>query len=167
MLLLIAFIILLALSILVIKIGEGGWAVLLLTFVVFVATTIQSAMDPMEQKNDYNKLLMLNSNRLIIENKYEEIGTNLRSELSKYIEHEKAIFDKLTPETISFYFAKYPELKGVESVTMLARELAKLQSKIFDIDIKYNAVVLIIKKRQENKFVYSPFTPKFEVEFKK
>lgn len=146
---------------------EDGLFVLVVLWVVLLAVGMIQAMEnSVEQKNDYNSLLMLNSNRAIVEQKYNAIGAELRTELSKYAEYENMIFDKITPDAVDIYLVKYPELKSVESITLLAKELANLQAKIYDVDISYNQIVLKIKKRQENKFWYSIFTPHFEVAFK-
>ena len=146
--------------------GEGLVGLGFIWVALLVGGVIQVACDTVGQKNDYNSLSMLDSNRIIVEKKYDVIGAELRTELSKYQKHEDMIFDKITPGTMDIYLVKYPELRSVESITLLAQELAKLQAKIYDVDITYNRVVLKIKKRQENKFWYSIFTPRFEVAFR-
>lgn len=146
--------------------GEGfGWCLFL--FILFMLFAVGISIDcSITHKNNYNKLTMLESNRKIYENKYVAIGNEFKSELSKYPIHEKEVFNKITPEKISLYFVKYPELRSVESIILLSKELASLQSKIYDADLEYNNTVLTIKKYQENKWWYGFWLNTYDVKFK-
>lgn len=135
----------------------------IIAFIFFLAFSINNTID---HKNDYNNLRRIESNKKIFNNKYQAVGTELKSELNKYPLHEKDIFDKISPDKVNLYFVKYPELKSVESITLLAQQLASLQSRIYDTDLEYNNVVLIIKKRQENKWWYCFWLKTYDVNFK-
>lgn len=115
---------------------------------------IVNGINSINHRNDHNKLSMLDSNRSIYERKYETIGSELRLELSKYPKFESEMFDKISPEKLDLYFVRYPNLRSVESISLLAKQLASLKSAIYDIDVAYNEVVLVMRKRQENQWWY-------------
>ena len=136
-----------------------------LCFLVF-GVGISGVYDIINHKFDYRTLEKLDNNSQLFKRRAESIGKILSIELTKYPEYEKEIFDKIKPsELMDFFAVRYPDLKSSETMIVLAKELAELQSRIYDIDLEYNGVVVKILNRQNNRLVYSPFIPMYDVEY--
>ncbi len=118
------------------------------------------------QIRDVTSIEMVEENIQVYEKKYNAIGLELKTELSKYPEYEKEIFNSISPEKMSLYFVKYPELKSIQSVTILAKELMKLRSTIYDKEIEKNKHIRDIQYRNSNRVVYSVFMPRYKVNYK-
>jgi len=114
---------------------------------------------------DNQSITMVTENIKVFQKKYDAIGLELKTELSKYPEYEKDIFEKISPEAMSLYFVKYPELKSIESVTLLTTELVRLHSVIYDQQIERNRFIKDILYRNDNKLVYSVFMKRYDVNY--
>ena len=117
------------------------------------------------QIHDNQSITMVTENIKVFQKKYDAIGLELKTELSKYPEYEKDIFEKISPEAMSLYFVKYPELKSIESVTLLTTELVRLHSVIYDQQIERNRFIKDILYRNDNKLVCSVFMKRYDVNY--
>jgi hypothetical protein len=84
---------------------------------------------------------------------YEEESTHLVQEFKlyladKYPQHEKEIFDKLKPENVSTYLARYPEIKANETMVKLCNLINQKVSKIYDKDRRINFLERSIRTRK-------------------
>jgi len=138
-------------------------------YIVGIAFTLLALGTPItisQHKTDKIKLTKFISNRKVLEKKYESIGNQLRYELTKYAKYETGVIDKIKPENVEMYFVKYPELRNVETVTLLATSLAQLETDIYNVDLQYNATVAHILGRQASRvWLASIYVPQFDVEF--
>ena len=85
---------------------------------------------------------------------YTEKANLLTMKFSNYLAEiypnlEKSIFEKISPENVSVYFVKYPELKSSHTIEKLVDEISELQDSVYaqkimsaeiqrDIDYYYN-----------------------------
>lgn len=83
-----------------------------------------------------NELLRLEEIIPIYEARAEALSETFRTELLKYPEHEKEVYDKITPANLSFYAARYPELKTSGVLVALGQKILSLQDKRYQCELQ-------------------------------
>jgi len=118
-----------------IKIYEGeGWPVfaavnIILTFFCAFFLFIATVSGYSNQINDFYDLKKIDQLESMYKEKAEALTAQFASYLAEaYPEHERLIFDKISPDKVSLYFVKYPDLKSSETMTALVGEISKLQA---------------------------------------
>ena len=109
-----------------------------------------------DQIKDIATLRKLTKDKIVYQTQYDAISNDLRVELGKYLKHEAEIFDKLTPENLSILMVKYPEIRGVETVTMLAENLRNFRKCIYRTDLTFNEKVTELETRQAMRWLHGP-----------
>jgi hypothetical protein len=95
----------------------------------------------------------------------ETISSEIKQELYKYPSFEREIFENISPEQLSLYMVKYPELKSSETMLALTNQLISLQKTIYNNEIKKNLIIKGIKYRNKNKILYSYFMPRYKINY--
>jgi len=124
-----------------------------------IALGIAIALFASEYSNQIEGMAILRKlmkDKLVYQNQYDAISNDLRVELGKYLKHESEIFDKLTPENLSILMVKYPEIRGVETVTMLAENLRNFRECIYNVDLQFNEKVAELETRQAMRWLHGP-----------
>lgn len=82
------------------------------------------ALETIREYEDKQEILTEKSEALIQE--FEVYLTE------QYPDHEKEIFDKISPDEVLLYFAKYPELRASETISKHVDEVKALRSAVYD-----------------------------------
>lgn len=110
-----------------------GGAMVLIPIIV-IPLCIGHMIDQSENVTMYQNIAVLRQEQ------YDRVSQEIRTELQKYLPHESRVFDALrhTPGgaevqiDIDAYAPKLPELKGNETVQMLAERLETLLGAVYD-----------------------------------
>lgn len=110
-----------------------GGAMTLITLIV-IPLCIGRMIDQSEKVTMYQNIVKLRQEQ------FDRVSQEIRTELQKYLPHESRVFDTLrhTPGgtevqiDIDAYAPKLPELKGNETVQMLAERLEILLGAVYD-----------------------------------
>ena len=117
--------------------NEVGYSMILfivLTTIVFIISSLV-----LSSKNTYNleDLQKVRKYEQILTEKADVLTTQFTNYLAEiYPNLEKGIFDKISPQNISIYLVKYPELKSSETVRKLVDEISKLQDAVYEQKLK-------------------------------
>ncbi|OGZ30675.1 MAG: hypothetical protein A2931_02035 [Candidatus Niyogibacteria bacterium RIFCSPLOWO2_01_FULL_45_48] len=100
-----------------------------------------------------------------IESVYKKKADDLSAEFAgylaqKYPEHEKKIFDKIGPENVQIYLVKYPEIRASETIMKLVEHINKLQSDVYDQQVKMAGARKSIRLRLRNPWILNFVLPK-------
>lgn len=76
-----------------------------------------------------------------------------------YPQHEKDIFNKITPEKVAVFMVKYPEIKANETIKELVAQINKLQSDIYDQDVQKERLLQNVRVNLRDPFIL-PILPK-------
>lgn len=95
---------------------------------------------------------------------YKDKATELTAEFSKYLaqaypEHEKAIFDSISPNDVEIYLVKYPELRSSDTILALTAEINQLQSDTYDQRLKKEEAKADIRIRLRNPWLMNFVIP--------
>src|SRR3989339_724582 len=87
----------------------------------------------LEQVQDFEQIKEAKGVEDILKEKAEVLTAEFVKHLAQaYPEHEKGIFEKIGPEKVAVYFAKYPELKASEVLLNLVDRINGLQSSVYN-----------------------------------
>jgi len=85
------------------------------------------------QINDFLELRKFEQREIVYSKKAEMLTKQFASYLATaYPEHEREIFNSISPDGIDIYLAKYPELRSADTSIALVGEISKLQADRYD-----------------------------------
>lgn len=136
-----------------------------LSFVACAAIVIASAtvtlVSSSNQTWDNEKLIQLSQSKKI----YQERAENLTKQFVNYLaevypNHEKDIYEKICPDNVDVYLAKYPELKSSETIIALVKQIRELNDDTYRQDLERAEVLCKMRFRPKNPWVIQWFMPK-------
>lgn len=95
---------------------------------------------------------------------YANKAKALTAEFAKYLagiypEHEKNIYEKISPEQVDIYLVKYPELRASETIMELTRQINQLQSDVYGQQIKKEDTLKNIRYRLRSPWIFHSWMP--------
>ena len=95
---------------------------------------------------------------------YENRANILVSEFSNYLavvypNHEKEIFEKISPNTIDIYLVKYPELRSSDTIVELVKQIRSLSDDIYRQQLRREEILRDMRYRQINPWILHGFIP--------
>lgn len=147
------------------KYVENGWGAVsvILCIVAFIICcvgfigTLHAYSDQISDTEDLTKFRN-------IEGVYEDRANTLTAQFETYLqdvypEHERGIFDQISPDSIDIYLAKYPELKASETILELVTQIRSLQDDRYDQQIEREKILKKMRYRTQNPWIFSSFVP--------
>jgi len=112
------------------------------------------------QISDFENIKKFQKVEVIYKTKAEALTAEFAKHLADaYPKHEKDIFDKISPDKVSLYLAKYPELKASETLVALVGHINKLQSAVYDQQIKVEQALKDTRFRLRNPWYFGFMIP--------
>lgn len=140
---------------------DGCGAILLFFSLVLVATGfLVSGVEWANQISDFEDIKKFQKVEAIYQAKAEMLTTEFAKHLAEtYPEHEKDIYDKISPDKVNMYFARYPELRTSETLVALVEHINKLQSDVYNQQINVEQLLKNTRFRRRNPWYYSFMIP--------
>ena len=137
----------------------GGWVGLFVTTIAFGAILfIANFSTDSAQISDIEELRASQERIEIYQNKTTELTNAFEALLSeKYPEHETGIFDKISPDNIEIYLAKYPEIRSGETFINLTDKVLSLNDQLYEEKIYLSGLKQDIRYRLNNPWVFQSF----------
>lgn len=131
----------------------------ILGFVFLAASFVATGSCIYRQKAAQEKIVQLEEMEAVYANKAENLAAQFTAMVKSYIGHEKAIFKSISPGEIAIYFAKYPELRGVEALTTLVAEVKQLETDKYNQQLAITDVRREMRVRQINPWIWYGLIP--------
>lgn len=81
----------------------------------------------------------------------------MKEEAIRYLGHEKAVFNNLTPDNCKLLLISYPQLKGSETIGALISEISRLNDMVYELKLKQQDMVASMLMARNNKLcMYAP-----------
>lgn len=126
----------------------------------FIFVVIVNAVGYTNQINDIEQIEKIEANKVIFEVRANDLTERLSVLLeTKYPEHERAIFENLTPDNAELVFVAYPQLRAIEGFTKLADQIKGLRDKIYAQDVKITEHEKEIRVRDRSIFLLTWLLP--------
>jgi len=148
---------------------EDFWKKTATTMFVFAAIFIVSCLGRnfaaySFQVSDNENLIKITQ----IESVYQKRADALTKEFARYLgetypQHEKEIFDKMTPEEINIFLVKYPELQASKTIMELVKQIRSLQDDIYKQQISRAETLKDMRYRTKSKWVFQWMMPDIKI----
>ncbi len=97
----------------------------------------------------------------VYENRLDRLENEVKSILvESYGQHEKELFDNMSPEGLSLFLVKYPELRASETFIDATNKLIGFNDKIYEQEIQRIELNRIINTRRRSPVVFRFILPK-------
>lgn len=128
---------------------------------IFIFVICLNAGIYVSQVQDIEQITKYEANKVV----YETRATDLTERLSilletKYPDHERKIFENLTPDNAELVFVAYPQLRAIEGFSKLADQIKGLRDRIYAQDVKIEEKRRAIRVRGRNIFYLTFLLPK-------
>lgn len=124
--------------------AEASVFVLAIGFVV-------STTEMYNQINDFEDIKKFEKVGAIYRVKAEALTFEFTKHLAdEYPKHERDIYEKIGPDQVTLYVVKYPELKASETLMALVEQINKLQSDVYDQQVKSEEALQRTRVRLRN-----------------
>ena len=138
----------------------GWWALSLSVVWIFFTVILLNAVVYVMQVQDLEKITQYEANKVV----YETRATDLTERLSvlletEYPEHEREVFENLTPDNAELVFVVYPQLRAIEGFTKLASQIKSLRDRIYAQDVAIEDKRRAIRVRNRNPFYLTWILP--------
>jgi hypothetical protein len=94
---------------------------------------------------------------------YESKAKSLTMQFAKYLlpyqDYEKSIYDKISPDNIDIYMAKYPELRTSDTIIALVDNIHGLQTEVYDAKITIERIKRKMRYRKVDPWAVTYFIP--------
>ncbi|PIZ70616.1 MAG: hypothetical protein COY09_02535 [Candidatus Portnoybacteria bacterium CG_4_10_14_0_2_um_filter_39_11] len=138
----------------------GGIAFSVATFILFVVFVFGTMVQYAYQKSDFEELRKIRASEVIYKDKAESLTKQFAGYLAEaYPQHERDIFKKISPDKVSFYMVKYPQLQTSQTLTALVAEISKLQGDYYGQQLKAQETLKNIRFRQVNPWFVNAVIP--------
>ena len=113
-----------------------------------------------EQISDFENIKKFQKVEVIYRAKAEALTAEFAKHLADaYPNHEKGIYDKISPDKVNLYLAKYPELRASETLVALVGHINKLQSAVYDQQIQVEQALKNTRFRLRNPWYFGFMIP--------
>ncbi|MDA3840329.1 MAG: hypothetical protein PF572_04530 [Patescibacteria group bacterium] len=138
----------------------GGTILLAVGIIVGAIGFITTGIAYVSQVDDFEDVKKFQK----VESIYQAKAKTLTAEFVKYLaqvypEHEKNMYDNISPEKVDLYFVKYPEIRSSETLTTLVAQINKLQSDIYDQQIAVEQALKNTRSRLRNPWLLAFMLP--------
>jgi len=158
----------------VLKVREGqeknaydAWAVLFtaITFISLFFGFWNSGTEGAQQISDFENIEKFRQIEVINKDKAGVLTDEFSKHLAEtYPEHERYIYDKISPGTVNLYLVKYPELQASGTLVTLVDLINKLQSDVYDQQINVVETLKNIRYRSRNPWLFQFMIPKMQTD---
>ena len=139
---------------------DGGIASLIIAIIIFCLGLLSSGIGWAVQVDDIENIKKYQQVEVIYQKKANALTTEFAKHLADaYPKHEREIFEKISPDKVSWYFSKYPELRASETLLALVKEINKLQSDVYNQQITVEQVRQNIRFRLRNPWYFTFMIP--------
>ena len=138
----------------------GGMIFTTIAVIVVMIGFVVSGVAWSDQISDFENIKKFQKVEVIYRAKAEALTAEFAKHLADaYPNHEKNIYDKISPDKVSLYLAKYPELKASETLVALVGHINKLQSAVYDQQIKVEQALKDTRFRLRNPWFFRFMIP--------
>lgn len=144
---------------------EGGLLAFcyVLLFVSFVPATL-SVVATMgsygSQVYDSEKIIQLRGTETVYEKRALELTKQFQTYLADaYPSHEREIFERISPENIDVYLAKFPEIRASETIIELVKQVRSMKDDMYAQQIEREKVLKEMRFRTRNPWIFYSFIP--------
>jgi len=137
----------------------GGWIGLFVVSLIFGAVffLVQFTTDS-SQVSDIEELAATQERIEVYEGKTNALTKAFEDLLSeKYPNHEAGIFDKISPDNIEIYLAKFPEIRSGETFINLTDKVLLLNEQLYAEKIELTDLKQDIRYRLRNPWIFQSF----------
>ena len=139
-------------------------AFVIIAILILVASFIFQLVNYSHQIRDGEELIKIEKFEEIYQNKSDVLVDKFAYYLANvYPEHEKNIFESISPGTIDIYLVKYPELKSSETIMLLVSEIKILQNDYYNQQLERAEVVRTMSYRKKSPWIIQMFMPDVEM----
>jgi len=140
--------------------GGGGVLLSFIAVIVVILGFVISGAMWAAQIDDFENIKKYKRVEAIYQAKAGALTAEFTGHLAKtYPEHEKEIYDKISPDRVSMYFAKYPELRTSETLVALVEHINKLQADVYDQQINVEQALQRTRFRLRNPWFFTFMIP--------
>jgi hypothetical protein len=140
--------------------GSAAVICFALSAFLFLGSILFTLIEYSRQINDFENLVMLDEKEIIYEDKSMDLISEFKFYLvDTYPEHEQGIFDKISPDSVRVYLAKYPEIRAIEGVKDLVERIDKLRSEVYAKRIEKAEIKKNIRYRQRDPWILNFIIP--------
>jgi hypothetical protein len=109
---------------------------LFVAVVILVIAPFKTMFSYTFQIYDQQELIKIEECRVVYQQRADVLVKEFAGYLSvMYPEHERDIFNTISPKDVDVYFAKYPDLRSSETIVALVREISALRNAVYTQDI--------------------------------
>lgn len=138
----------------------GGIVISVVSLIVIFIGLIVSGAHWVDQISDLEDVRKFRNVEAIYQTKAEVLTVEFAKYLADtYPKHEKDIYDKISPDKVGMYFAKYPELRASETLVALVNRINELQSDVYDQEINVEQALKDIRSRSRNPWFFQFMIP--------
>jgi len=138
----------------------GGSVLIAIAILVSMIGFLVSGAGWAKQISDFEDIKKYKNIEVIYKNKAEALTAEFAKHLAEsYPEHEKNIYEKISPDKVYLYFAKYPELKASETLVALVERINKLQTDVYDQQINVEFMLKNTRYRLRNPWLFTFMIP--------
>ncbi len=140
--------------------NDGGTTFIVIAIIVGAIGFVITGTEYVSQASDFENIKKYQR----IEKIYQAKAKTLTGEFVKYLaqaypEHEKNIYDNISPEKVDLYFVKYPEIRASETLTTLVAQINKLQTDIYNQQIAVEQALKNTRLRLRNPWLFTSMLP--------
>jgi hypothetical protein len=139
--------------------GGGVFFFSVACFFLFILV-IAALFSYSNQLGDLEDLKKIKANELIYQSRAEVLTKKFASYLAEaYPKHEREIFSKISPEKVSLYLVKYPELRASQTMITLVEQIGKLQDGYYEQRLKEQEILRNMRFRRVNPWFIPSIIP--------
>ena len=140
--------------------GFGGFMMIIMVLIIGLGVG-RSLFASSSQRYDNENLVKISQFQEIYQKRAEALTAQFVHYLAEvYPQHEKDIFDKIKPENIDVYLAKYPEVKSSETIIQLATQIKSLQDDYYSQQLERATTLLDMRYRPKSPWIFQRVMPK-------
>jgi len=134
-----------------------GWVSITLIFVGFIVSGISWAI----QTNDFEDMKKFQELERVYQSKAEILMNDFAGYLSEqYPEHERGIYDSISPDEVNVYLIVYPRLKSSDTLMVLVEQINQLQTDVYQQRIETEQLRKKIRFCSRNPWLFGFMIPK-------
>lgn len=139
----------------------GAWVLMVCCVAwLFFTVVLVNAVVYVDQVHDQEAITQFEANKVVYTERANDLTERLSALLeTEYPEHEREIFENLTPQNADLVFVAYPQLRAIEGFAQLANQIKTLRDRIYEQDVKIEYKERSIRVRERNIFYLTFLLP--------
>lgn len=139
----------------------GGIATTFAVLFLLFGSLLPTGIAYVRQVEDIENVKRLTNLEGVYASQAEDITGKIKEYLAEqYPQHERAIFEGLSPDALLIYLARYPELKASATLVNLAENVKQLREKIYAQQVAKEGVLKDVRVRERNPWYLTFVLPK-------